>query len=153
MLAALLSRISLLPAVVIRLIQVGALDKLSDGRSRTKLLRQARLWLPVIECEFEVLRLLVEGCSNAAIASYPELGCSRNAPDRAPNVPGTGLYTGIAVGWSALCYDKEHERPDRDQTATREAVEQYRALIREFPDTGYSGAARERIRQLQELSK
>jgi len=51
----------------------------------------------------------------------------------------------------ALCYDKEHERPDRDQTATREAVEQYRALIREFPDTGYSGAARERIRQLQDL--
>jgi hexosaminidase len=45
--------------------------------------------------------------SNAAIASYPELGCSRTAPDRAPNVPGTGLYTGIAVGWSALCYDKD----------------------------------------------
>jgi outer membrane protein assembly factor BamD len=51
----------------------------------------------------------------------------------------------------ALCYDKEHERPDRDQTATREAIEQYRSLIREFPDTGYAGAARERIRQLQNL--
>lgn len=51
----------------------------------------------------------------------------------------------------AFCYDKEHESPDRDQTATREAIEQYRALIREFPDSGYSGAARERIRRLTDL--
>jgi hexosaminidase len=45
--------------------------------------------------------------SNAAIASYPELGCSKPAPDASPNSPGAGLYTGIHVGWSALCYDKE----------------------------------------------
>jgi outer membrane protein assembly factor BamD len=51
----------------------------------------------------------------------------------------------------ALCYDKEHEKPDRDQTATREAIEQYRTLIREFPTSGYAGAARERIRQLTDL--
>jgi len=51
----------------------------------------------------------------------------------------------------AFCYDKEHESPDRDQTATREAIEQYRALIREFPDSGYAGAARERIRRLTDL--
>jgi outer membrane protein assembly factor BamD len=51
----------------------------------------------------------------------------------------------------AVCYDMEHERPDRDQTSTREALEQYRALVREFPDTGYAGAARERIRQLVDL--
>ncbi len=51
----------------------------------------------------------------------------------------------------ALCYDKEHEKPDRDQTATREAIEQYRALIREFPDSGYAGAGRERVRQLTDL--
>jgi outer membrane protein assembly factor BamD len=51
----------------------------------------------------------------------------------------------------ALCYDKEHEKPDRDQTATREAVDQYRALIREFPDSAYAGAARERVRQLSDL--
>jgi len=51
----------------------------------------------------------------------------------------------------ALCYDKEHEKPDRDQTATKEAIEQYRSLIREFPDSGYAGAARERIRQLTDL--
>lgn len=51
----------------------------------------------------------------------------------------------------AYCYDKEHETPDRDQTATREAIEQYRALIREFPDSGYSGAGRERIRRLTDL--
>jgi outer membrane protein assembly factor BamD len=51
----------------------------------------------------------------------------------------------------ALCYDNEHEKPDRDQTATLEAIEQYRALIREFPDSGYAGAARERIRRLTDL--
>ncbi|MEP6993542.1 MAG: outer membrane protein assembly factor BamD [Acidobacteriota bacterium] len=51
----------------------------------------------------------------------------------------------------ALCYDKEHEKPDRDQTATREAIEQYRTLIREFPDSGFAGAGRERIRQLSDL--
>jgi outer membrane protein assembly factor BamD len=48
----------------------------------------------------------------------------------------------------ALCSDKEREKPDRDQTSTREALDQYRALVREFPDTGYAGAARERMRQL-----
>lgn len=51
----------------------------------------------------------------------------------------------------ALCYDKEHEKPDRDQTATREAIDQYRSLIREFSDSGYAGAARERVRQLTDL--
>ena len=51
----------------------------------------------------------------------------------------------------AFCYDKEHETPDRDQTSTREALEQYRVLIREFPDTGYAGAARDRIRKLTDL--
>jgi outer membrane protein assembly factor BamD len=51
----------------------------------------------------------------------------------------------------ALCYDLEHEKPDRDQTSTREAIDQYRNLIREFPDSGYAGAGRERIRQLTDL--
>lgn len=51
----------------------------------------------------------------------------------------------------ALCYDKEHEKPDRDQTSTREAIEQYRALMREFPDSIYVSQARERIRQLADL--
>lgn len=51
----------------------------------------------------------------------------------------------------ALTYDKEIERPDRDQTSTREAIEQYRALIREYPTSGFSGAARERIRVLTDL--
>ncbi|HEY2851997.1 MAG TPA: beta-N-acetylhexosaminidase [Gemmatimonadaceae bacterium] len=45
--------------------------------------------------------------SNAAIASYPELGCSRSAPDTPAGAPGVGLYTGIHVGWSALCFDKD----------------------------------------------
>jgi outer membrane protein assembly factor BamD len=51
----------------------------------------------------------------------------------------------------ALCYDKEHEKPDRDQTSTREAAEQYQALIREFPDSIYVSQARERIRRLADL--
>ncbi len=43
----------------------------------------------------------------AAIAAYPELGCSRPAPDSSFNSPVPGLYTGIHVGFSALCHDKE----------------------------------------------
>jgi len=51
----------------------------------------------------------------------------------------------------AYCSDKEHESPDRDQTSTKEAIQQYQALIREFPDSGYAGAARERVRKLVDL--
>jgi outer membrane protein assembly factor BamD len=51
----------------------------------------------------------------------------------------------------ALTYDKEIERADRDQTATREAIDQYRALIREYPTSGFAGAARERLRVLTDL--
>jgi outer membrane protein assembly factor BamD len=71
----------------------------------------------------------------------------RDYLNRYPGVPGRDY----ARYQFALCYDKEHEKPDRDQTATREAIEQYRALIREFPDSGYAGAGRERIRQLSDL--
>ncbi len=48
----------------------------------------------------------------------------------------------------AYCSDKEHGKPDRDQSPTREAIQQYQALIREYPDSPFSGAARERMRQL-----
>jgi outer membrane protein assembly factor BamD len=48
----------------------------------------------------------------------------------------------------ALTYDREMERPDRDQTSTREAIDQYQALIREYPTSGFAGAARERVRVL-----
>lgn len=51
----------------------------------------------------------------------------------------------------ALCYDKEHEKPDRDQTSTREAIEQYRVLLREYPNSGYSASANSRIRALIDL--
>ncbi len=43
--------------------------------------------------------------TQAAIAAYPELGCSRPLPAPNPNAP-QGLYTGIRVGFSALCHDK-----------------------------------------------
>jgi outer membrane protein assembly factor BamD len=48
----------------------------------------------------------------------------------------------------ALTYDKEIERPDRDQTATREAIDQYRALIREYPNSSFATAGKERVRVL-----
>jgi outer membrane protein assembly factor BamD len=51
----------------------------------------------------------------------------------------------------ALCYDKEHEKPDRDQTSTREAIDQYRSLIHEFPDSIYVSQAKERSRVLTDL--
>jgi hexosaminidase len=45
--------------------------------------------------------------TQAAITSYPELGCGRPLPDTSLNVPVSGLYAGIHVGFSALCHDKE----------------------------------------------
>jgi outer membrane protein assembly factor BamD len=48
----------------------------------------------------------------------------------------------------ALCYDKEHEKADRDQTSTREALQQYRVLLQEFPNSTYVTVALERIRRL-----
>jgi outer membrane protein assembly factor BamD len=51
----------------------------------------------------------------------------------------------------AVCYDKEHEKPDRDQTSTREAISQYDALLREFPNSIYTSQARERIRRLTDV--
>ena len=43
--------------------------------------------------------------TNAAIASYPELGCSRPTPGVSGGTQAPGLYTGIAVGFSSLCPD------------------------------------------------
>jgi outer membrane protein assembly factor BamD len=51
----------------------------------------------------------------------------------------------------AYCSDKEHGNPDRDQSPTREAIQQYQSLIREYPDSAFAGAARERMRQLVDL--
>ena len=51
----------------------------------------------------------------------------------------------------AVCYDREHEKPDRDQTSTREAIEQYRVLLREYPNSGHTALANARIRALGDL--
>jgi hexosaminidase len=45
--------------------------------------------------------------TQAAIAAYPELGCGRAVPDTSLNAPVSGPYTGIEVGFSALCHDRE----------------------------------------------
>lgn len=47
------------------------------------------------------------GHTNAAIAAYPRLGCSRPTPSIfGEGAQPAGVYTGIRVGWSALCPDK-----------------------------------------------
>ncbi|MES2524587.1 MAG: beta-N-acetylhexosaminidase [Gemmatimonadota bacterium] len=46
------------------------------------------------------------GHTNAAIAAYPKLGCSRATPGIYGGTQPAGVYTGIRVGWSALCADK-----------------------------------------------
>ncbi|HKH92776.1 MAG TPA: beta-N-acetylhexosaminidase [Gemmatimonadaceae bacterium] len=48
------------------------------------------------------------GHTNAAIAAYPELSCSRPMPasTAVARVPGT--YTGTEVGWSTFCPDSEN---------------------------------------------
>jgi hexosaminidase len=45
------------------------------------------------------------GHSNAAIASYPRLGCSRPTPGLFGGTQALGTYTGIRVGWSTFCAD------------------------------------------------
>jgi hexosaminidase len=47
------------------------------------------------------------GHTNGAIASYPELGCSRPTPGIYGGTQPLGVYTGIQVGWSTLCPDSE----------------------------------------------
>ena len=47
------------------------------------------------------------GHTNAAIASYPELGCSRPTPGIYGGTQPLGTYTGIRVGWSTFCPDSE----------------------------------------------
>ncbi|MEO8431895.1 MAG: outer membrane protein assembly factor BamD [Acidobacteriota bacterium] len=51
----------------------------------------------------------------------------------------------------AVCYDREHEKPDRDQTSTREAIEQYRVLQKEFPNSSHNATANARIHALIDL--
>ncbi len=51
----------------------------------------------------------------------------------------------------ALCYDKEHELIDRDPTNTREALAQYRNLLKEAPDSPYAAEARGRTDALTDL--
>jgi hexosaminidase len=48
------------------------------------------------------------GHTNAAIASYPELSCSRPMPPSAAKAPLPGLYTGTEVGWTTFCPDSEN---------------------------------------------
>ncbi|HEU4723000.1 MAG TPA: beta-N-acetylhexosaminidase [Gemmatimonadaceae bacterium] len=48
------------------------------------------------------------GHTNAAIAAYPELSCSRPMPPSAAVAPVRGTYTGTEVGWTTFCPDSEN---------------------------------------------
>jgi hexosaminidase len=47
------------------------------------------------------------GHTNAAIASYPQLGCSRPTPGVFGGTQPLGVYTGTSVGWSTFCPESE----------------------------------------------
>lgn len=47
------------------------------------------------------------GHTNAAIAAYPELGCSKPTPGLGGGTQPPGIYTGVRVGWSTFCPDSE----------------------------------------------
>lgn len=47
------------------------------------------------------------GHTNAAIAAYPELGCSKPTPGLGGGTQSPGVYTGIRVGWSTFCPDSD----------------------------------------------
>ncbi|HKB70838.1 MAG TPA: outer membrane protein assembly factor BamD [Thermoanaerobaculia bacterium] len=51
----------------------------------------------------------------------------------------------------ALCYDREHETPDRDPTNTREAIKQYENLLRESPGSPYADESRKRVAGLKDV--
>jgi len=51
----------------------------------------------------------------------------------------------------ALCYDREHETPDRDPTNTREAINQYGKLIAELPGSSYAPDAKVRFAALNDV--
>jgi len=51
----------------------------------------------------------------------------------------------------ALCYDREHATPDRDQTNTREAINQYETLLRESPGSPYAVDTRKRVAALKDV--
>ncbi len=50
---------------------------------------------------------------------------------------------------TARCYENQVQDPDRDQTATRNAVEAYGFLLDEFPGGEHTGEAEERLRNLR----
>jgi len=47
------------------------------------------------------------GHTNAAIAAYPQLGCSAKTPGIFGGTQSAGVYTGTQVGWSVFCPDSE----------------------------------------------
>jgi outer membrane protein assembly factor BamD len=51
----------------------------------------------------------------------------------------------------ALCYDKERATPERDQTNTHEALNQYETLIREAPGSPYAVDAKKRVVALKDV--
>lgn len=92
-----------------RLTQVGGASEVGGGRggSYTKadyaeIVRYAAAHYITVVPEIDL-----PGHTNAAIAAYPQLGCSRPTPSiYGTGTQPTGVYTGIRVGWSTLCPEK-----------------------------------------------
>ena len=51
---------------------------------------------------------------------------------------------------TAECYFKQRNSPDRDQTATHQALEEYERLLDVYPESQYVESARERIRDCRQ---
>ena len=50
----------------------------------------------------------------------------------------------------AICYDRDHSTPDRDQTNTREAINQFEILLRDSPGSAYAAEAKKRLASLRD---
>lgn len=50
----------------------------------------------------------------------------------------------------AICYDRDHSTADRDQTNTREAINQFETLLRDSPGSAYAPEAKKRLSGLRD---
>lgn len=50
----------------------------------------------------------------------------------------------------AICYDRDHSTADRDQTNTREAINQFETLLRDSPGSAYAAEAKKRVANLRD---
>jgi outer membrane protein assembly factor BamD len=59
----------------------------------------------------------------------------------------TSEYADYAMLRIAMCSYKQMERPDRDQTKTKEAVEKFNDMLRAYPNSALKGEAEARLQE------